>query len=144
MSQTNGNRVYRPVEPSDLPKIQEGKLKAFRIQTTNKQQVAFPAHLVSLNYCLGGLCATPCAAYMVDFGVGQGDILCYSNIVVDVTPEVRWIIWNLKYDRLSGYMNENKVGWAAKGDVERFLDAKLGTADFSRRRHHYKIVSFEV
>jgi len=141
------DRVYRPVEPSDLPKIQEGKLKAFRrnILTTSTQY--FPARLVSVNY-------RPIdrgdfgAAFMVDFADSRGEVLCCSGIFVDVTPEVRWIIWNLKYNRISGYMNDNKAGWSARGDAERFLQAKLERSHTVPMRApkaaQYKIVSFEV
>lgn len=146
MSQTNGNRVYRPVEPSDLPKIQEGKLKVFKKSVRVAGTEYFPARLVSTNYCLGASKRVP--AYLVDYGVEQGDILSSTDIVVDVTPEVRWIIWNLKYDRISGYMNENKGGWKTKGEADNHLYNRLNHKYPGGNMHPimllYKIVSFEV
>jgi hypothetical protein len=99
-------RSYRHVEPSDLPRIQSGKLKAF----WQGGQI-FPARLVSTR------CGNWGGGTLWLYDNGNEDVPCNSNlIVVDVTPEKRYAVWSHAIQRFI-YTN-NDAGFTSRTAAE--------------------------
>jgi hypothetical protein len=118
-------RVYRPFEPSDLPKIQNGTLKAFWNGIRDKY---IPVTLISTKYEW----SDPVAFLIHDV---TGDRLCNShNIVIDVTPEVRFAVWNIKLGRFA----ENGATMTSRVSAEISKDVLVRLYGA-----HYVVVEFE-
>jgi hypothetical protein len=127
MSVQQSDRKYRILVPSDLPNVQSGKLKAFWNGAVGASPR--PARLVSTNYI-----NHKDGTLWVYEGIGS-DVICNSGlIVVDVTPERRYAIWNHPAGRFcSGVFNS----WL---DAERYLEHNFAVP---ARKNHY-IVEWEI
>ena len=125
-------RSYRHVEPSDLPRIQSGKLKAF----WQGGQI-FPARLVSTR------CGNWGGGTLWLYDNGQEDIPCNSNlIVVDVTPEKRYAVWNHKTQRFQ-CCNEHGGGYKEKFEAEAYIDAHTDGMSVKGASNFY-VVEWEI
>lgn len=80
------NRIYRPVEPSDLPAIQSGKLQALY-----KDRVV---RLVSTHYRNYGWQGESAVLWLFEKDGYEWPRLGYDSLVIDITPEKRYTIWN--------------------------------------------------
>src|SRR5260370_9106923 len=130
MSNTE-QRQYRPFEPSDLPKIQSGQLKA----ALGKGPDYYPAKLVSV-FVHNSSLIWVITGYKYEW-VWSGS----NSIVVDITPTKRYAIWNHKSQRFvncSGHPTE--TGFASKAEAEVYLE---GTWPGLHRKGVY-IVEWEI
>lgn len=87
-------KIYRQVEPSDLPKIQSGKLKVFYVTRNLAKTIATPARLVSTRF---GEYKT--VMWIVENPDCDRYATTYNSMMIDITPEKRYTIWSKTYQR---------------------------------------------
>jgi hypothetical protein len=129
------DRKYRPLVPSDLPNIQSGKLKAFWDGAVDGSPR--PARLVSTNYI-----NHKDGTLWVYEGIGS-DVICNSTlIVVDVTPEKRYAIWNHKTQRFQFIKKcaDDGEGFTSRQDAMIWLESAFP----SLVRENLYIVEWEI
>lgn len=118
---TKNERVYRQATSADLPLIQEGSLKAFYVLNGVR---AVPAKLLSTRFRSVGIASK--AGWLASFE--DYDVVVYGlqYIVVDVSPEKRYAIWDHKNQRFVERAKRLTVGCAGfvnNTDVEIELDS---------------------
>jgi hypothetical protein len=103
-------RIYRRLVPSDLPKVQAGKLKA----NFTWCSYACPATLISVkctseHRCDGTIWLIP--ANVNNLADDKHDSIVYGshNIIVDITPAKRYAIWNHKNQRFQTSTYQHKA-----------------------------------
>jgi len=136
MSEQQSDRKYRILVPSDLPNVQSGKLKAF----WNGAVGASPrsARLVSTNYI-----NNKDGTLWVYEGIGS-DVLCNSSlIVVDVTPEKRYAIWNHQTQRFQFIKKhaDDSEGFTSRQEAEIWLNQQTF---FAGVRKNLYIIEWEI
>jgi hypothetical protein len=111
-------RSYRHVEPSDLPRIQAGKLKAF----FKWYDYQYPAELISVRaqavHRAGNNTIWLVKANTNQLSDDSVDSIEYGthNIIVDVTPEKRYAVWSHAIQRFI-YTN-NDTGFTSRTAAE--------------------------
>lgn len=139
---SNSDRVYRAVQPSDLPRIQAGTLKAFYIHAGSY----FPAKLVSTQMISGD--KTNQAGWIVEYA-GKYDFYTLDTfrIVVDVTPTKRYAIWSHKAQRFVNLddLVVNKGPYGNKADAEIAMEEmfkKYATSENQQKQFY--VVEWEI
>lgn len=126
---TKSQQVYRPVEPSDLPKIQAGILKAFY-----KDDLSFPAQLLTTHY--SSLHETVFLAKGQDYDF----LLRIHEVVVDVTPEKRYAVWShTKQKFVSGLAHQTRT--EAEIEISEMVKKYAVTDEYKKR---FYVVEWEI
>lgn len=117
-----------------MPQIQSGKLKVFYDSESHGK---LSAKLISTRFADGQQ-----LAFLVEYGRGDG--LVFNDIVVDVTPEKRYAVWNHKRQRfINGYGTVPFFGYHKdKLQLEVYLKEWLARQEQSNK--DYYIVEWEI
>lgn len=130
----SSERVYRQVEPSDLPNIQSGKLKAFYVTRNLAKTDASPAKLVSTRF---GEFKT--VMWIVENRDYDRYATGFGSMMIDITPEKRYAIWDKKKQRFISY--ELFGVQTTKEACEAYLDDVM--RKYGLRPNHLTIVEFD-
>lgn len=127
------DRKYRSVEPSDLPLITSGKLKAFYCN----DGTMLPAMLIGTRFNTLPGTGSPHTGWMVRYS--HIDHIEYGNtrILVDVTPEKRYAVWNHNSQR---FVSGMESGVRSRGEAEAWIQ-KLYLDD---HQPNFYIVEWEI
>ena len=128
-------RSYRHVEPSDLPRIQAGKLKVF--STGPNGGLCISATLASTNMTYEAKCL-----WIIHYSDGDRYRTDNETMVVDVTPEKRYAVWNHKTQRFQ-CCNEHGGGYKEKFEAEAYIDAHTDGMSVKGASNFY-VVEWEI
>lgn len=126
--------MYRPLKPSDLPQVLSGKLKVFYDSDIGRM----PAKLIGTRFGKG-----TDSGWIIAFPTYDYFHLFLGKLIVDVTPEKRYAIWNHKAQRFAQYFDEFgeelKI-FTCRENAQIWIDKKIR----EDARKNYYVVEWEI